>query len=177
MTRKAISLFVAIVLAGATIGSAQTTSELAGDQVLRALLDEIRALRLTIQRNAAADIRGRFLIERARMQQEVIREIAREVEAYNESNRMSSEIEPFEEMEKEMEARVTAATDPERKKMLALEKERMGKRREMQARQQEQMRQRQQRMENRLAEERDKLRVIEEELAQLQRELTTPPAR
>jgi hypothetical protein len=171
----AITSVVALTIA-APASFAQPATPLAGDTLTRALLEEIRTLRLSLQRNSAYELRGRLLLERARMHQETIRELSREVENSAEVMRPTS-VEPMWE-ETMMADVVTPAPgvvlpDPEtRKKMQEREKKMLEYRKAMEAQHREQMRQRLQRMETRLAEERDKLKAIEEELAQMHRELT-----
>ncbi|HEU4522291.1 MAG TPA: hypothetical protein VFT12_09830 [Thermoanaerobaculia bacterium] len=175
MTKRLVVILAAAALAiGATSLVAQTAAPLTGEPLLRALLDELRTLRVSLQRNSAYELRGRFLIDRARLHQETIRELSREVEQNSDYLRSSEPMEVSYEMEMEsMEARSAGIANPEeRRKMIERHKEAMERRKEMEARHREQMRLRFQRMENRLAEEREKLRAIEEELAQIQTELT-----
>jgi hypothetical protein len=176
MSRKLTAGIALLVLAaGATAVYAQT--ELVGDALVRVLVDEIRSLRTTLQRNSAYELRGRLLVDRARLHQETIRDLSREVEASVDFMR-PTEADPSWEsenayVEANLETRVAAIPDPEeRRKMLERQKKAMEQRKAMEARHREQMRMRFQRMENRLAEEREKLRVVEEELAQMHRELT-----
>ena len=175
MTRK--SLLLTVVVAVASTAVFAQTQQLTGDALVRALLDEVRQLRLAMQKNSAYDIRGRLLLDRAKMHQDNIREISRELEQSNDfmrSPEMSSDITMEETMvEANIEARAATVADPqERQKMLEREKAMMEKRKEMQARHHEQMRMRFQRMEQRLVEEKAKLAEIEDELAKMQAELT-----
>src|SRR6185312_13276423 len=73
---------IAVLVAGliATAAFAQTAAPLTGDALMQALIAEIRTLRTTLQRNSAYEIRARLLLDRARMYQENIRELSREVE-------------------------------------------------------------------------------------------------
>ena len=182
MAKRTIVIVVTLLALGigATTLVAQTAVELTGEPLLRALLDELRSLRLSMQKNSAYELRGRLLIDRARLHQETIRELAREVE--NNAEFLRSSDRPDMELEIDMEtdaveARTAGMTvNPEqRRKMIERHKQQMEMRREMQARHREQMRIRHQRMESRLAEEREKLQAIEDELAQIQRELTAAP--
>ena len=156
--------------------SAQTATQLTGDALLQALLAEMRALRTTLQRNSAYDIRARLLLDRAKMYSDTIRELSRELENSSDFTR-PVEVDTTMEtestiVEANIEARAAAITDPDqRKKMLEREKAMLERRKEMEMRSLEQLRLRFQRMENRLAEEKEKLRLVEEELAQIQREL------
>ena len=172
LKRTWVVLLALAVAIGATTVFAQT-AEPAGDALVRALLQELRALRVTMQKNSAYELRGRLLIDRARLHQETIRELSREVESGADFMR-NEPVEVSYDMETSIEARTAGIVNPEeRKRMIEQQKEAMERRREMEQRHREQMRMRFQRMENRLAEEREKLRAIEEELAEIQRELTT----
>ena len=175
MTRK--SLLLTVVVAAASTAAFAQTQQITGDALVRALIDEVRQLRLAMQKNSAYEIRGRLLIDRAKMHQENIREISRELEQsadFIRSPEMSADITMEETMvEANVEARAATVADPqERQKMLEREKAMMEKRKEMQARHHEQMRMRFQRMEQRLVEEKAKLAEIEDELAKMQAELT-----
>ena len=175
--RSVVILAIAALAISASSLFAQTAAELTGEPLLRALLDELRTLRVSLQKNSAYELRGRFLIDRARLHQETIRELAREVESNSDYMRSGEPVEVAYEMEMEgMEARSAGIANPEeRRKMIERHREAMERRKEMEARHREQMRMRFQRMENRLAEEREKLRAIEEELEQIQTELTAAP--
>lgn len=171
--RSVVILAVAALAISASSVFAQTAAELTGEPLLRALLEELRSLRVSLQKNSAYELRGRFLIDRARLHQETIRELSREVEANTDYMRSSEPVEVAYEMEMDsIEARTVGMNPEERKKMIERHKEAMERRKEMDARHREQTRMRFQRMENRLAEEREKLAAIEEELAQIQTELT-----
>jgi hypothetical protein len=177
MSKKPVALIaVVLITVGVTSLFAQT-SELAGDTLMRALIDEIRMLRVSLQKNSAYEIRSRLLIDRARLQQETIREISREVEGSAEYFRNMEE--PGRDMDMTTEMTMAAApatavpmSAEDQRRMQEQQKEAMERRRAMEARHREQMRVRYQRMEQRLQEERDKLRAIEDELAEIQRELT-----
>ena len=169
--RIALAVLVAVTL-GATSLFAQSTANLTGDALIRALIDEIRALRVSQQKSSAYELRGRLLIERARLHQETIRELAREVENSNDFMRSAEPVDVTNEMEAELESRTAGITNPEeRRRMIERQKEAIERRKEMEMRHREQMRMRFQRMENRLAEERDKLKAVEDELAEIQRDL------
>lgn len=169
--RIILAVLVAVAI-GTTSLFAQTTADLTGDALVRALIEEIRTLRLSMQKSSAYELRGRLLIDRARLHQETIRELAREVENSSDFMRQPEPADVAYEMEAELESRTAGITNPEdRRKMMERHKEAIERRKEMETRHREQMRMRFQRMENRLAEERDKLKAVEEELAEIQREL------
>lgn len=142
------------------------------DQVMRALLEEMRALRLTLQKSAAYDLRANVLIERARLQGEIVRELQREVDSRNMSRSMQVEEEPMDAMVEQLNARLRTETDSEQREQIENELRMMQRRREMYARHQEQMRLYEQQMEVRLAEEKDKLADIERDIMTLEAEMS-----
>ena len=174
MSRQPVALIAVVIITIGVTSLFGQTSELAGDTLMRALIDEIRTLRLSLQKNSAYEIRGRLLIDRARLHQETIRELSREVEAQAEYFRNAED--PMRDMDYTTETTMVAAAVPmsaeDQRRMQEQQKEAMERRKVMEARHREQMRVRYQRMESRLQEERDKLRAIEDELAEMQRELT-----
>ena len=141
------------------------------DTLLRALLEEMRLLRVTIQKNAAADIRARTMLERMRMQQEAVRDLQREVDARQASDEFRTEYEPFEEMIEQTEARLKDATDPTAKQQIEREIQGLKRRRAMAARNRQRMEVRFRRQEQRLEEETARLRTIEDELRRLEQQL------
>lgn len=138
------------------------------DEVLRALLAEVRALRMTLQQNGALQLRGQLLVERLRLQQQVVRDLSRESDARNtmmEESQMNAYLEDIEE-------RLRSETNPESRRELERERDQIKRRIEMQKKMVEEMKQRQQRQEARLIEERQRLEAIEAEIAALQKEMT-----
>jgi flavin-dependent dehydrogenase len=169
-TKKAIALGAVLLFVGFTSGLAQTSGQLAGEELLRALLAEMRALRQTIQQNGSNELRGRFLLERTRVQAELVRELQRDVEQRTMSTSVMED-DGMEQYIEDLEERLRDAP-PEQKRQLERERDQLRRRREMQKRQVEEARLRQQRIEQRLAEEREKLETLEAEIATLQREMT-----
>ena len=168
-----VLIAVAIVTMGVTSLFAQA-APLASDDLLRVLIEEIRTLRLSLQKSSAYEIRGRLLLDRARLQQETIRDLQREVDAYAESLRNSeTESETMYDIETTMVAAAVPgpASAEDQRRMAQQQKEVMERRKQIEARHREQMRVRYQRMETRLNDERDKLRAIEDELAEMQKDL------
>ena len=178
MNNKRRVLAAAAILSivfGATL-LAQTAPQATGDALVRVLVDEIRALRASLQKNSAFELRGRLLIDRARIHQETIRELSRELEGMSEAVRSADMNDIAFDVATETDARTAAVTNPEEKRRIEEQmKVQMERRKEMHARYVEQNRMRLQRLENRLADERDKLEAIERELAEIQRELTGAP--
>ena len=177
MSRQRFAL--AAVLIASVAVTPLLAQELTGDALLRALLSEIRQLRTTLQKNSAYEIRGRLLIDRAKMHQETIRELSRELEGSVDIMQPIEADPSFDTeatmVEANIDARAATLPDPEeRRRMIEREKAAIAKRREMHIRHREQMRQRFQRMETRLAEEKDKLAAVEAELERIHAELTRP---
>lgn len=170
-TKKILAIVALVTLGGVASGLAQSSGQLAGEELLRALLEELRALRTTIQRNSAAEIRGQLLIERARMQNEIVRDLSRELEQRQMTGPMSDDEAIVDEAMESFEDRIRTETDSEKRRQLEREREQMKRRREMQKRYIEEARLRQQRLESRLAEERDKLQELEKEINSLTRDI------
>jgi hypothetical protein len=171
-TKKVLSIAAVLVLAGLASGLAQTTGQLAGDELLRALLEEMRALRTTIQKNSASDLRGRFLLERARMQNEVVRDLQRELEQRSMNTPQPGDEAMIDDATEAFEQRIRNETNVEQRRQLERERDQMQRRRDMQKRYMEEARLRQQRLEGRLSEERQKLDAIEKEILVLSAEMT-----
>src|SRR5688500_15400094 len=160
------------LVAGTAAGQNNTNPQ--GDALMRALLDEMRLLRTAMERNAAADLRSRLLLERMRHQQDIVRELQREADnrRMEEESRMHTE--PFEWEAATMETRMREATDPATKRQIEQEMAGMKKRQEMMERHRQRMEVRAQQQEQRLVEETARLRGIEDELQRLAATLTTP---
>lgn len=167
MTKRIVT---AAVLLLATSAFAQTTpaQPQSTDEVLRALLAEVRALRVAIQQTSAHQLRGQLLLERLRIQQQTVRELSRETDQRNtmmEEAQLNTYLEDLEE-------RLRAETNPELRRDLERERDQLKRRVELQKKMVEDMKVRQQRQEARLIEERQRLEAIEAELAALQKEMT-----
>ena len=166
--RFALSASLLLLVTSPLLGQ---TSDPRGDALLRALLEEMRLLRVTIQKNAAADIRARTMLERLRLQQETVRELGREVENRQSSDEYRMEFEPFEEILQQTEARLKEATDPAMRQQIERELQGLKRRREMEQRNRQRMEVRFRRQEQRLEEETARLRAIEDELRRLEQQL------
>ena len=147
--------------------SAQDTSALQGDALLRALLTEMQTLRATLQRNVSTELRARILLERLRIQQDTVRDLQREVGHRQMEDEFRMEVEPFQEELANLETRLSDASDPAARRQIEQEMAGLSKRREMFQRQREHMQVRFQRQEQRLAEESARLSGIEDELQRL----------
>jgi hypothetical protein len=168
MPTRLFSLLLALLLV--TPAFAQS-AEPAGEELLRALLTELRALRATLQRTSGLELRGQLLLERYRTQQQIVRELSREVEHRDVTMSTRIDDEPWAHMTEDLDSRISATTDPTQLRQLEREREMMRKRREMEMHHREEMRIRFQRQELRLLEERAKLEALERELAALEAEM------
>ena len=175
MSKTRLAATAALLFVLASPVSAQTDPR--GDALLRALLEEMRLLRTTIQKNAAADIRARTMLERLRLQQETVRELQREVENRQSDSEMRMEFEPFEEILAQTEARLKEATDPAMRQQIERELVGLKRRKEMEQRNRQRMEVRFRRQEQRLEEETARLRAIEDGLQRLEQQLAPEPTR
>jgi hypothetical protein len=167
--KKIATIALIAVLAGLASGFAQTSGQLAGEELLRALLLEMRALRTTIQRNSSFELRGQLLLERARQQQQLVRDMQREVEQRGQITGIEDE--GMATYATELEERIRAEANPDTRRQLERERDQMKRRMEMQKVHMERERVRWQRQEQQLVEEKQKLQAIEEELGELAREM------
>ena len=174
MTRARLTLAASLLVLIASPLAAQS-SDPRGDALLRALLEEMRLLRTTIQKNAAADIRARTMLERLRLQQDMVRDLSREVENRQSSDEFRMDFEPFEEMIQQTEARLKEAPDAAAKQQIERELQGLKRRKEMEQRNRQRMEVRFRRQEQRLEEETGRLRAIEEDLRRLEQQLAPPP--
>jgi hypothetical protein len=168
MPTRFLSFVVAFLL---VLPAFAQSAEPAGEDLLRALLTELRALRATLQRNSGLELRGQLLLERYRTQQQIVRELSREIEHRDVAIPTRMEHEPYAHMTEDLEHRIAATTDPGQRRQLEREREMMNRRREMEEHHREEMRLRFQRQEMRLLEERAKLEALERELAALEAEM------
>jgi len=171
-----IRTYVVTVLAAITLAAptalAQPDPGLQGEALLRALLEEMRMLRTTMQKNAAAELRLRVLLERARMQQETIRELQREVDQRQMEMEYRMEEDPYDDGVQQAEQRLKTEPDANIRRQIENELSAMRRRREIGQRHRERIEQRFRRNEQRLSEEIDRLRTIEDELRRLELSLT-----
>lgn len=144
-------------------------------QLMRVLIEEIRALREAIQQNAALDLRSRVLVDRARMQSEIVRELQREVEQRAMNRASMMEEEPFEPMMTQLTEQLRTETDQDKRGQIEIELDMMKKRREMYSRHQEMMREQERQMETRLVLEQRKLDEIQRDIMALEAQLTRLP--
>ena len=175
-TGRIFALVAALTLPMAPPLQAQSPEPAQSDAALmKVLIEELRALRLALQQNALLDLRSRLLVDRARMQSQIVSELQREVEQRTLNRSMMMEEEPFEPMIGQLEEQMRTATDPDERKRIEMELEGMSKRREMFTQHQTRMREHEQQMELRLVEERRKLDEIQRDIMTLEAEMSRVP--
>lgn len=149
---------------------AETTPE--NQQVLQALLSEVRQLRLTLQRTNLSAFRAQIMIERLRMQQERVDRITRQVEE-NQNELTGSAISQSQltERGKELESQMKLEQDAGRRTQLDAQYKELKYIMEQQTERETQLRARQTQLTSQAQAERVKLDEIESRLEALEREL------
>ncbi len=141
-------------------------------QMLRALLDEVRQLRLALQRNNLTAYRAQILLERLRAQQERVDRLTRELEAVR--NEMV-ESKPYQaqmtEMLKGIETRLNQEADSVRRSELEMEQRMLKAQLEQQAQRNERQREREAQLMAQLQIEQTKLEELNSRLDALENEL------
>lgn len=150
--------------------------ELSSAAELRKLVEEVRAIRVSMQRLSAADLRGRILLQQLAMQQQIVKELSSQVEGSKMDMGMNQDFEGFDQMTSNLDEKIKKEINPEARRQLERERDGAQRRKEAQVRGREQWRIRMQRVEIRTAEEQDRLKTLEKELALLVKELAAPPA-
>ena len=164
-----LSLLLAVPLRAQVV-----VPETSSDEVLRALLSEIRQLRVAMQKNQAHEVRAQILLERLRIQQQTVKELSQQVEhSPYETTEIATD--GFDMHLADVQARLKAETDPQRRTQIEREIQMIGKRREMELKHREQAAVRRSQMEVKLKEESDRLASLEDQLQRLERELTQSP--
>lgn len=144
-------------------------------QVLRALLDEMRQLRLALQRANAVNHRLQITVERLRLQQGRVDSIARSLE--NVRSRMTdlkSSRPQMEEQMKYVEEVLARATEQNRRELVELELKEMKARMASWSREEEQLREREAALTSELQIEQNKLSELNGQLENVIRQLDGP---
>lgn len=149
--------------------AAQPVESIAGDALLRALIQEIRALRVAIQRDVTAELRANILIERERRAAERVDQLAQQVEQNFPDERFM--MEDFDMHVEQLRSRLRTETDPEQRRQIEMELSMIDRRREMSELHREQMRMRKIETERRLEEERARLQTLRGEIDSLLNDL------
>lgn len=148
----------------------------ADQQVLQALLSEVRQLRLTIQRANISVFRAQLMIERLRMQQERVDRLTRQVEEnQNELTGTGLSRSQLTERSQDLESQIKTEQDAGRRVQLELQYKELKYIIEQQTDRETQMRARQVQLTTQLQAERARLDEIDSRLEALERELEQPP--
>lgn len=153
----------------------ETTS--ADQQILQALLSEVRQLRLTLQRTNISVFRTQLMIERLRMQQERVDRLTRQLEEnQNELTGAGLSRSQLTERSQDLESQIKAEQDAGRRAQLDAQYKELKYIMEQQTERETQLRARQVQLTTQLQTERAKLDEIDSRLEALERELEPPPA-
>lgn len=153
--------------------AAQPVESPGTDALLRALIQEIRLLRVAIQRDVTAELRANILVERERRAAERVDQLAQQVEQNFPDERFM--MEDFDMHVEQLRTRLRTETDPEQRRQVETELAMIDRRREMNELHREQMRVRKIETERRLEEERARLETLRSEIDVLLNELAENP--
>ena len=158
-----------LVIIGMVPVSAQTTD---GDRdaLLQALLEEIRALRQTLERSQLFELRASIMLDQMQVRQSSIDKLRQRLSELRQQTTYDGS-EEFDFYVEEVKQRLSRETDPTQRQQIERELDMIEKRREIQTRRSADLQQQIQQLELRLREEEDKLVVLEGELDRLQRSL------
>lgn len=146
-------------------------------QVLQALLSEVRQLRLTLQRTNLSVFRAHIMIERLRMQQERVDRLTRLIEEnQNELTGSGLSRSQLTERSQDLESQIKAEQDAGRRAQLEAQYKELKYIMDMQTERETQLRARHVQLTTQLQTERAKLDEIESRLEALERELELLPA-
>lgn len=164
-----VSFLLLLIAVGFTPVSAQTTDS-DRDALLQALLEEIRALRQTLERSQLFELRASILLDQMQVRQSSIDKLRQRLSELRQQMSYDGS-EEFEFYVEEVKQRLTRETDPTQRQQIERELEMVEKRREIQERRNTELQQQTQQLELRLREEEDKLLALEGDLDRLQRSL------
>jgi chromosome segregation ATPase len=170
----AICCLVTIIW-GAQSGGASSGAQGSEGHTLRALLEEVHQLRLTLQRTSLNTTRAQLAFERMRLQRSRLDVLLREVEsvrAQRDSVReaLAQAGDRFKELEEQTGHASDAALRARFERQLGLSKQVLN----AHARREEQLRERDAQLNAQLQAEQAKLGELEDQLANLERELSAP---
>jgi chromosome segregation ATPase len=144
-------------------------------QVLQALLGEVRQLRLTLQRTNLSVFRAQIMIERLRMQQERVDRLTRQLEEnQNEITGSALSQSQLTERSREMESQMKLEQDAGRRSQLEAQYKELKYIMNQQTERETQLRAHQGQLTTQLQAERTKLDDIDSRLEALERELEQP---
>jgi hypothetical protein len=159
--------------AGASAKAAQAENDL----TMQALLNEVRQLRLAIQRSNLSAYKSQITIERIRSQQQSVDRLADRLrDARNQLAGIKMPQADFQSELKRIEARLNQEGDVEKRKILEEEQERFKNRLAMLAQEEARIRENESQLAAQLQIEQGRLTDLNDQLDVLQRELELPPA-
>lgn len=174
MPRNVALILISLLIASAP-AVAQPVESLAGEELLRALVREIRLLRVAMQHNASADLRADILLQREQRAAERVDQLAQQVQhGFPDEAAMMDE---FELHAEQLRSRLRTVTEPDQRDEIELQLRMMERRRETSARHRETERLRRAEVERQLDAERARLETIRSELDSLMQELGRTPSR
>lgn len=142
------------------------------ERTLRALLDEVRQLRIALQRAKLNTYRAQITVERLRIQQDKVDRVARDLrEVRAEIEERPAWLERMSERVKDLEKMMPTETDSVRRMQLETELKDRKYGFEMETKRQEQRRERESQLSNQLQAEQLKLSELNDRLETLDREI------
>ena len=183
-TISVICLLFLTTLGFASFGRSQTTTDSPAnaaqgenEQTIQALLNEVRRLRLAIQRSNLSAYHAQVIIERMRSQQQSVDRLAdrlRGIRDQLDHGKMAQS--EFQDLLKKIEGRLNLERDPDKRDDLEEQQETFKTRLGSLAQQETRLREVESQLAQQLQTEQAKLADLNEQLDALQRELEIPPA-
>jgi len=183
-TISVICLLFLTTLGFASFGRPQTTTDSPAnaaqgenEQTIQALLNEVRQLRLAIQRSNLSAYHAHVIIERMRSQQQSVDRLAdrlRGIRDQLDHGKMAQS--EFQDLLKKIEGRLNLERDPDKRDDLEEQQETFKTRLGSLAQQETRLREVESQLAQQLQTEQAKLADLNEQLDALQRELEIPPA-
>lgn len=164
------TIFLLILTAAAPASLHAQTTDDDRDALLRSLLEEIRALRQTLEKSQLFELRASIMLDQMQVRQNSIDKLRQRLSELRQQHSYDGS-EEFEFYVDEVKQRLDRETDPTQRQQIERELEMIEKRREIQARRNSEVQQQIQQLELRLLEEEDKMVALESELDRLQRSL------
>lgn len=162
------SILIALVLS--TVAMPESHAQSTDEALLRALVEEIRALRQTLEKSQLFELRASIMLDQMQVRQSSIDKLRQRLSELRQQSSYDG-MEEFEFYVEEVRNRLRTETDPEQRRQIEREMEMVEKRREIQAKRQAELNEQIQQLELRLREEEDKLTSLEGDLDRLQRSL------
>lgn len=172
MNRFKTPILFLLILAifGAGTAGAQSSEGDDRDALLRALLQEIRLLRQTLERSQLFELRASITLDQMQVTQSSVDKLRQRITDLRQQTSYDS-MEEFEFYVEEVKQRFARETDPAAREQIQREIEMIQKRREIQEKRRSDLQSQIQQLELRLREEEDKLLALEGDLDRLQRSL------